>query len=143
MKSLEEHVEWYLTTVRVGLVKQMQYLGLSASGNTTDNIRTLIEGGKGLLIVPPHFHTLVDGIGRRPGGKLPPIEEITKWIAQRGLDLSPWAVAKSIQRKGNLIYQKRKRGVDLKGEIEAHREEFLKRVSNQLKINLVNKYKSL
>jgi hypothetical protein len=38
--------------------------------------------------------------GRRRGAKMPPIEPIAKWIKQRGLDLSPWAVAKSIQKKG-------------------------------------------
>jgi hypothetical protein len=37
--------------------------------------------------------------GRRRG-IMPPVEPIAKWIKQRGLNLSPWAVAKSIKKKG-------------------------------------------
>jgi hypothetical protein len=140
MQSIETHVQWYLTTVKVGLIKQIQARGLSASGTTIEHITVLMEDGKGYLKVPSHFHTLVTG--RKPG-KMPPIEEIAEWIKIRGLDISPWAVAKSIAKKGSLIHQRKKQGVDLRGEINAHREEFLKRVATQMKLNLATKYKQI
>jgi hypothetical protein len=143
MVSFEDHIQWYLTTVKVGLIKQIQAKGLSASGKTITRINVVMEqGSKGTLVIPSYFHTLVDGVGRKPG-KMPPIEEIAGWIKLRGLEMSPWAVAKSMAKKGNLIFQRKKEGVDLKGEIEAHHAEFLKRVANALKINLATKYKQI
>ncbi len=37
--------------------------------------------------------------GRKPG-KMPPISPIEKWVKNKGIDVSAWAIAKSIAKKG-------------------------------------------
>ena len=137
-----DHVQWYLNLIKVGIVKQLQYLRFYNTGETADKVRTLIESGKGYIIVPKHIATLVQGKGRRPG-KMPPVQEIAKWIESRNLDLNPWAVAMSMKKKGNEVYQRKREGINIEAEVEANREEFLKRIAQELKINIIKKYKSL
>lgn len=55
---------------------------------------------------------LVDGyiryvlFGRGSDTKRPPITEIEKWMEEKGItDVSPWAIANSMAKKGNSIFQ--------------------------------------
>lgn len=41
-----------------------------------------------------------EGWARRPGGKMPPIEPLRRWINFRRLAMSPYALARSIARRG-------------------------------------------
>lgn len=38
--------------------------------------------------------------GRRPGGRMPPVDAIADWLRRHASDAPPWAVAISIARKG-------------------------------------------
>lgn len=80
---------------------------LSAAGKSATG--SLIKGTRGTTRVvgstiifeasAPEHYIFVDK-GRKPNSKMPPIRPIMKWIKRRGLDLNPFAVAKSIAKKG-------------------------------------------
>jgi len=76
---------------------------------------------------------------------MPPIEPIRKWIESRGLEISPWAIAKSIALKGTLIYQGRKQGLDIQEAVEKHKEEFIdsiaKSMASKIKSSILGGFK--
>ena len=45
------------------------------------------------------------GNGRGPGG-MPPVDSIRAWVERAGIDASPWAIAKSIAKKGTRAHQR-------------------------------------
>lgn len=47
-------------------------------------------------LLPAKF---ADG-GRRPGAKLPPVDFVERWANARGIDASPFAIARAIARRG-------------------------------------------
>lgn len=58
---------------------------------------------EGRVMAPDYiFQALEDG--RRPG-KMPPVSEIEQWVDSKGLDISPWAIAKTIAAKGTKLYR--------------------------------------
>lgn len=76
--------------------------GKVATGQTLNSLRTSV-------LATPSFvaGTLTGaenwrwwGNGRGPG-RMPPIGPIETWVHARGLDISPWAVAKKIAREGS------------------------------------------
>lgn len=46
------------------------------------------------------------GNGRGPG-KMPPVQNIQRWVEARGLDISAWAVAKKIAKEGSKDYREK------------------------------------
>lgn len=45
------------------------------------------------------------GNGRGPGG-MPPVDNIRAWLERAGIAASPWAIAKSIAKKGTRAHQR-------------------------------------
>lgn len=125
-----------MTTVKVGIIKQMQARGSYSSGKTASRVRVVVEGEYASLIAPGYIQTLVHG---RPPGKMPPIKDLIDYAAAKQINV--WALAKSIAAKGTLIWQGKKQGIDIKAEIDAHRDEFLKRVGKQVKFDFIDTYK--
>lgn len=86
--------------------EESDYRGKVASGKTLASLRTAV------LTAPKYVvGTLTGGDwwkfvgnGRGPG-KMPPVGPIESWLASRGLDYSPWAVAKKIAAEGSRDYR--------------------------------------
>lgn len=140
--ALQDAIEWYLTTVRSGVIKQMQAKGFWVTGKTGNNIKIILKKRSGSLDFPKYFSTMVEGEGRRPGS-YPPIQEIMGWIASRNLELNPYAVAKKMAEKGNAVYRGAREGVDVSEEVKAHQKEFKRRVAEVYKGMIKNKIKQL
>lgn len=86
--------------------EEANYRGKVASGRTLNSLRTSVLSSPSFVV-----GTLTGGDwwkyvgnGRGPGA-MPPIEPIRQWIASKGLDLSPWAVAKKMQKEGSRDYR--------------------------------------
>ena len=72
-----------------------------ATGDLVNSIRPYLEREEFKQFLYVEFKDYGEYVhtGRR-AGKLPPVSAIAKWISVRGLNLNPWAVAKSIERNG-------------------------------------------
>lgn len=80
--------------------------GKNASGRTFRSVRvnttetpTFVEG---TLSAEDQWKYV--GSGRGPGGQ-PPVDNIRSWVEARGLNISEWAVAKSIAKRGTRDWQ--------------------------------------
>ena len=71
-----------------------------ASGALYESIKYKINRQKETFYFEWDAHGDFVEKGRRRGARMPPIKPLEQWIKRRGLDLSAWAVAKSIQKRG-------------------------------------------
>jgi len=70
------------------------------TGRTYDSIEGDISQYRLLITAADYAGVLEEG---RKAGQLPPIEPIREWVEKKGLDISPWAIAKTIQQKGTRL----------------------------------------
>lgn len=73
------------------------YHNAGYSGGEFENAKFIADDDKIILDAPEYTRFML--FGRGPG-KMPPIEPIAGWCAKMGIDVSPWAIAKSIAKKG-------------------------------------------
>jgi len=73
------------------------YHGAGYSGGDFEKAEFVVDGDDVVLKAPEYSRFML--YGRGPG-KMPPIEPIAGWCAKNGIDISPWAIAKSIAKKG-------------------------------------------
>ena len=106
--AVQEAVTGYVNDARADL----QARGKNASGTIGRTLRTRVVGGGNpveLQFVSGTVEALdywkYVGNGRGPGA-MPPVDNIRAWIDTRGLDLSPWAVAKKIAKEGSSDHRK-------------------------------------
>ena len=86
---------------------------LNASGKTMRSITTRAQDVGGVAVtgdLSADEQWRFMGNGRKPG-KAPPISAIQAWIDARGLDLSAWAIALTIQKEGTGAYRRKERNV--------------------------------
>ena len=86
-----------IAAIRSDLVSQ----GKRASGTLVSGTRgesRIVGSNVQYVGKAPTYYEFVDQ-GRRPGTP-PPISPIKKWVSQKGLPHNPYAVAKSIGKKG-------------------------------------------
>lgn len=80
-----------------------------ATGKTIASLREESEPGVARLLGAAHFEQLQHGRGPTSEGAAPGepslLQQIKDWIAAKGLQLNPWAVTKSIHKKGTAQYQ--------------------------------------
>lgn len=50
------------------------------------------------------------GSGRGPGG-MPPVDRIREWVNRAGIEVSPWAIAKSIAAQGTRAWRRKEANV--------------------------------
>ena len=88
--------------------------------NTTqgifDRITTPVSSGNGYVVgqLEADDYWVFVGNGRGPGG-MPPVDNIRAWVERAGIDASPWAIAKTIAKKGTRAYRQGKPNVFLAG----------------------------
>ena len=100
--------------LRGNIHSDMVNRGLNATGRTSASIRTnTLEGPQfvsGTLYANDNWEFV--GSGRKPG-KQPPISPLKTWIEARGLDMNPYALAKSISEKGTKDFRQKNKNVFL------------------------------
>ena len=72
------------------------------SGRTYDSIEGEVSEYRLLITAADYAGVLEEG---RKDGAMPPIEPIRQWVEAKGLSISPWAIAKKIQREGTRLYR--------------------------------------
>ena len=72
------------------------------SGRTYDSIEGEVSEYRLLITAADYAGVLEEG---RRDGAMPPIEPIRQWVEAKGLNISPWAIAKKIQREGTRLYR--------------------------------------
>lgn len=82
--------------------EEATYRGKIASGKTLDSLRVAVLSSPSFVVgtMTGEEQWRWWGNGRGPG-KMPPVDNIRAWIIQKGLDLSPYAVARKIAREGS------------------------------------------
>lgn len=86
------------------LIPQYNKLGLRASGNWARSLESKAIGNTINIMGADYTYYMMHG---RASGKQPPIQAIALWLKQRGIQANPYAVAKTIAKKGTKTYQKR------------------------------------
>lgn len=105
-KALEQELE----RMRLAIIGNMRTADKMVTGGMADSMRVEIPDDKhGALTAGPYFATLETGSKPwRRKYKHPPRffrEIIGKWIADRGLALSSYLVARTIMREGSTLYR--------------------------------------
>lgn len=72
------------------------------TGRTYDSIEGEITSFRLIITAADYAGVLEQG---RANGKMPPIEPIQQWVEKKGLDISPWAIAKKIQKEGTQLFR--------------------------------------
>jgi hypothetical protein len=85
------------------LIPRYKELGMEASGNWARQLEVRTKPNGGQIWGEKYSEQLV--YGRRPG-KMPPVNAISRWLQQKGINANPWAVAKVIAEKGTTWYQR-------------------------------------
>lgn len=125
------------------LGKTMRKNGQVVSGETLSKVRYTVQGGVLKVFAPRYSGVLQDG--RRPG-RMPPIAPIERWIRRKGLKISPWAIAKAIQKSGSQLF----RGADPRfkkptdtftAPIKPTIKEIKKDLTNLVKVQLLTDFK--
>lgn len=101
-----------INTIRQMSIDELERRGKVATGRTISTLATsvTISGAAitGTLTGEAQWQWV--GNGRPPGG-MPPIGPIRQWVEAKGLNISPWAVAKGIALRGSKDFRDKKTNV--------------------------------
>jgi len=88
--------------IRKAAIAEGERRGKRATGRTLSTLSTFVTVGPSSVVgeLQGEEQWKYVGNGRAPG-KMPPIQPIAAWVAARGLDISAWAVARSIATRGS------------------------------------------
>lgn len=109
--SARAEIIQYLETIQQEIVDQIISKKMNASGRTIESLQVIPSNTGAKLVAAPHIIFLEDGRGpTSPTGPYQQsneslLEIITKWIDDKGLDLNPYAVTKTIHAKGTKLYR--------------------------------------
>lgn len=138
--SVEDNIKKMLETVAGALRDDQVAKGIQASGRSARQLHIVTKVGKfsvsGQLVGNGTWW--YQFFGRRPG-KMPPIESIIQWLADKVLKLNPWAVAKSIAKSGTTIFQGRRPGVNIHEAVEKSSEQLAKDIGKAAVLEIVTK----
>ncbi len=93
-----------INNVKNDVINSLQANGRFATGQTIAGLETVITDNGGQLIAPAYIDALE--YGRKPTGSNPTpgdppmIDNIRAWVEAKGIDINPWAIKKSIDKKG-------------------------------------------
>lgn len=137
--TAEDAIKKFLDSVRSDIILQMDERNMIASGGTIASLKVELADGTpvtGKLTGNPSIYYLIHG--RKPGN-MPPVQRLFDWVRARGLDISPWAVAKSIAKKGTTIFQGRRKGLEIPPIMEKHMTELMENLKDSIMNNMISK----
>lgn len=101
-------VDLAINEIKARIIEEAERRGKVATRGTINYMTTsamrVSDGAVGRLEMNENWKWW--GNGRGPGG-MPPIENIRTWIAAKGVEASPWAIAKTIAQQGTKDYRLR------------------------------------
>lgn len=117
-----------IESIRKGAIEEMERRGKVATGRTMSTLSTFVTVSPSSIVAELQGESQwrFVGNGRGPGG-VPPIDNIKRWIAAKGLDINAWAVAQKMAKEGSKDWRNKAPNVFLsamddfenKGEAEA------------------------
>ena len=101
LSEVANKVQKILERLRGNIQADMVRRKLNATGRTAASIRTNTLSSLNFVSGSLYADEAWEFVGNgRKAGKQPPIEPLKQWIESRGLDMSPYALAKSRAKKG-------------------------------------------
>ena len=108
MEGLTTIVNEAMIELHAWVVAGFEQRGKNATGKTlasvTESTVTTSTYVEGTMFADSQWRYV--GNGRGPGG-MPPVENIQAWIDAKGLDISAWAVAKTIAEFGSKDFRQK------------------------------------
>lgn len=109
-------IEDVLTKHGLAIVRNIQdnlkSTGTNASGKTSDSVRFEVSNSSGVVtlrvIGGRAFFPTVETGSKPAKTDVPPremIQSLTEWAQDKGVEASPWAIAKTILKKGSKLYR--------------------------------------
>lgn len=139
MVEVRDIVEGSMIGLARSIQQGMRDRNLNAAGTTSRSIEVGAVGGRGIvqgtLVANDNWRYV--GNGRGPG-KFPPLDPLRAWIKARGLEISEYALQRTIGLKGSRDYRKNNRNVFLDG-IEAWEKNELPKTEDQAGQYLVDR----
>lgn len=130
MQSVEQVINKFLNDVAKNIIKQQKERKMRASGKSAASLKVVKDkAGKQHLVGDESFYFQIHG---RAPGKMPPIEKMIEYVRVKRLKASPWALAKSIAKKGTLIWQGKRKGLNIKEAYEPLEEPFIENLTKAL-----------
>lgn len=121
----------YLDAVIDNITDDQIAKGLYASGKSINSLRKEVNSdGTGKLTGDESFYYQIHG---RPPGKMPPIQKMIAWVAVRRIQISPWAIAKKIQREGTAIFRGERKGLDMKKALDDPKKQLYRDMAQAFK----------
>lgn len=135
---VKSELEWLKQRIAFNIVAQ----GANATGKTIESMKVTTTPEGGTLTGRAYFGTLETG---RRGGKIPRnfASIIYDWMQAKGVhaedgnDISmAWAISKTIQKKGTLLYRQGGRDTIYSKEITKTIENVMKRLNGLISTNI-------
>jgi hypothetical protein len=133
--NIREALDKFFSNVIKDVRNDQNAKGMRASGRSADSLVYGTDNKGGQLEGSSYFYFQI--YGRNAGG-MPPVSDIKAWIQAKGLDLNPYAVAKSIANKGTQIYRGKKKGLEFDAITEKNLKELDKDLGNLIGVSLTN-----
>lgn len=141
-----EPIETFLNTVKLAYIDEQRAKNMRASGKSAASLRILMRGDRlGELHGADYFYYQIFG---RASGKMPPLEKIMQWIQVRGLNYNhtrpsglksaAYLIARSIARNGTLIYQGKKKGLEVNDQIATAAEQLNKDIAAGTRAQIID-----
>lgn len=124
---IEEAIALWATAFLSNLEEAQITLGFTASGDSSKQYEAVISRNEVETYVAEYLKYSIQGVGRHPGGKMPPLEAIVRWLEIKGyrpsdpkMSLKSFAylIARKQQREGNKVYRGERAGIPLSTIIE-------------------------
>ena len=139
MPSLQEIVKDAMVDLQGLILQGAEARGKNATGQTGRSIQTSAIQSQnivaGTLTMEAQWKWW--GNGRGPG-RMPPIDNIQRWIDARGLSLSAYAVAHNMAKKGSLDYRLKRTNI-VEDEVTAWEAQRLTKLEEAVAENIMDR----
>lgn len=141
-----EPISKFLETVKTAYITQQVEKDMKASGKSAASLRVLMKGDRlGELHGADYFYYQIFG---RKSGKMPPLEKIMAWVQVRGMNYNhkipsglksaAYLIARSIALNGTLIFQGKKKGLEVNEAIDVAAEQLNKDIAADTRAQIIN-----
>ena len=139
MPSLQDIVSEAMIDLKGLILQGAEALGKNATGQTGRSTQTTAIQSQnivaGTLTMEAQWKWW--GNGRGPG-RMPPIDNIQRWIDARGLSLSAYAVAHNMAKKGSLDYRLKRTNI-VEDEVAAWEAQRLAKLEDAVADNIMDR----
>lgn len=139
---MQVSLQRFLQGVKEAYIQDQEQKGMRVTGKSAASLQIVETKDGGELIGVGYW--VQQYFGRKPGS-FPPIVSIQKWIVARGIKpFNPktslrslaFLFARAIANAGTLIWQKKKKGIDIKDKLPALYKQLKQDIKKEVKAKL-------